>query len=126
MNKKQKRTKDLYLQRTYHITLTRYDELRKFQGYACAVCRKSEKIFKNGLAVDHNHKTGEVRGLLCWSCNRALGRWRDDDMLVNNASHYVMHPPMEVLVGHKVYTATGTVGTKVRAKLLKKFNAPVT
>lgn len=40
------------------------------QDGRCAVCRRPERFFKVRLAVDHNHKTGEVRGLLCSRCNR--------------------------------------------------------
>lgn len=40
------------------------------QGARCAICNKHESNFVNRLAVDHNHKTGKVRGLLCFSCNK--------------------------------------------------------
>lgn len=42
------------------------------QGGKCGVCGKDEKEFKNRLAVDHNHKTGQVRGLLCYRCNKFI------------------------------------------------------
>jgi Recombination endonuclease VII len=45
------------------------------QGGKCGVCGKAESEFKNRLAVDHNHKTGQVRGLLCYRCNKfVVGR----------------------------------------------------
>lgn len=45
------------------------------QNGKCAICGKDEKEFKNRLAVDHNHKTGLVRGLLCYRCNKfVVGR----------------------------------------------------
>lgn len=40
------------------------------QNACCAICSRSESEFKNRLAVDHNHKTGRVRGLLCFQCNK--------------------------------------------------------
>lgn len=40
------------------------------QEQRCAICRKHETEFKNRLAVDHNHKSGRVRGLLCYRCNK--------------------------------------------------------
>lgn len=42
------------------------------QDHKCAICEKHESTFKRGLAVDHDHLTGKVRGLLCFTCNRYL------------------------------------------------------
>lgn len=42
------------------------------QNQCCAICTKHESQFKKRLAVDHNHKTGKVRGLLCYRCNKFL------------------------------------------------------
>lgn len=63
--------KDAYLRREYGITLEQYRAMFEAQAGACAICGKPE----NGrvLAIDHNHETGEVRGLLCGTCNLALG-----------------------------------------------------
>lgn len=47
-------------------------KLSDAQGAKCAICQKDESSFKNRLAVDHNHKTGKVRGLLCYRCNKFL------------------------------------------------------
>ena len=60
---------------SYGLTLKDYNKLLKKQKGACAICGK-KKAHKKGkfLHVDHNHKTGKVRGLLCAVCNTALGR----------------------------------------------------
>jgi hypothetical protein len=42
------------------------------QDHCCAICKRPESIFKKRLAVDHNHKTGRIRGLLCYYCNKFL------------------------------------------------------
>jgi hypothetical protein len=59
------------LQWRYGITLEEYEKLLEKQGGGCALCGKAKK--KKPLHVDHCHKTGKVRGLLCPPCNRAVG-----------------------------------------------------
>lgn len=71
--------------------------------------------------MDHNHITGEVRGLLCMLCNRALGKWRDNDSNVVSAAGYVQSYPATLALGRLHLTAPGRIGTKKRAKLLKKM-----
>lgn len=64
----------------YNITPEEYERLFEAQGGLCAICRQSETI-KTGagalrrLAVDHDHATDRVRGLLCYRCNSALGQY---------------------------------------------------
>jgi hypothetical protein len=60
------------LQRKFGISLDEYDAMLKSQSGVCAICAKPCATGKR-LAVDHNHKTGAVRGLLCSSCNIKLG-----------------------------------------------------
>lgn len=50
----------------------------------CVICGDAGK-----LVVDHNHQTGEVRGLLCNHCNRGLGHFRDDPLLLEFAAQYL-------------------------------------
>ena len=50
----------------------------------CVICGSEEK-----LVVDHDHKTGKVRGMLCNHCNRGLGHFRDDPMLLEFAAQYL-------------------------------------
>lgn len=59
------------LKSTYGITLEDYDVLLRSQNSVCAICSKKEKT--KLLAIDHNHTTGVIRGLLCSKCNTALG-----------------------------------------------------
>jgi hypothetical protein len=71
-----------HLRRLYGITLEQYDELLARQDNKCPVCLKHESEFTIKLAVDHDHKSGEVRGLLCNYCNhRMVGRHRDPALL---------------------------------------------
>ena len=59
-----------------------YESLLQKQGSCCAICRRSRSEFRSNLAVDHDHTTGEIRGLLCIHCNhRLVGRHRDGQLL---------------------------------------------
>lgn len=79
--------RDAHLRRTFGITQADYEELLAQQGGGCGICgRKPGKI---SLHVDHDHETGEIRGLLCVGCNNALGQFHDDPMLLERASDYV-------------------------------------
>jgi hypothetical protein len=111
-----KRAADLRLKREFGITLAEYDQILKHQKGRCAICE--EKPFKRRLAVDHCHKSGLVRGLLCMRCNRALGKFQDSTELVVNAAKYVSKPPASEALGRSHITAIGRVGTKVRQKRL--------
>ena len=72
------RNKKASLKRKYGMTIDNYNLLLQEQGGCCAVCGKHVSENNTSLAVDHNHKTNHVRGLLCTFCNyELLGRLRD-------------------------------------------------
>lgn len=76
------------LKREYGITPEQYEELLEKQNYCCAVCERHQDEFPRRLAVDHNHITREIRGLLCTHCNRHLvGRHRDGEVLRKVAAY---------------------------------------
>lgn len=116
------RAKDNRLKKEFGLSLIKYRLISVFQKNCCGICKKPRSNFKNDLAVDHDHKTGVVRGLLCMHCNRALGKWRDNDTSVVAAANYVTQPPAIEALGTMHVTAPGRVGTKVRAKLLTKVS----
>lgn len=71
-----------HLKKTYGITLEQYNKMLEDQDFSCAVCGKHQDDEKKRLSVDHNHVTGEIRGLLCTMCNyRHVGRHRDSTLL---------------------------------------------
>ncbi len=77
-----------HIRRRYGITAEQYQELLEKQNHCCTVCLKHQDSFKFRLAVDHNHKTGAVRGLLCINCNhRLVGRHVDGAMLRRMADY---------------------------------------
>ena len=78
--------------KTYGLTATQYDALLKLQGGRCAICRAKPKSKR--LAVDHDHKTGAVRGLLCSRCNHDLmGAAWDSSAMFTAGWHYMNTPP---------------------------------
>jgi hypothetical protein len=85
------------LQRYYGMTITQYAELFRAQDGKCAICHQPEmSIDKRGniknLAVDHCHKTGSVRELLCYSCNSMLGQAKDNiEVLLAGADYIRKH-----------------------------------
>lgn len=56
----------------YNLTLKQYKELFNIQNGCCAICNKHQSQLKHKLHVDHNHKTGIIRGLICKGCNSTL------------------------------------------------------
>lgn len=82
------------LKSRFGLTVEDFNNMLKEQMDVCAICLKPE-IVKNrdgsikSLSVDHCHETGIVRGLLCDSCNYALGCFKDNIFLINSASQYL-------------------------------------
>jgi Recombination endonuclease VII len=64
-----------------------YERMLAEQGGGCAICGAPPKTRR--LHVDHNHKTGKVRGLLCFRCNRALPHYLDS-VWISSAYRYVL------------------------------------
>lgn len=73
----------------YGITLEEYNSLLVSQDFCCAICRKHVSTLKVRLHVDHCHTTLKVRGLLCFNCNNALGRFKDNPDILQNAIDYI-------------------------------------
>lgn len=61
----------------------------KYQKDCCAVCEVHKSNFKKDLAVDHNHRTGTVRGLLCPKCNTALGLLEENEERIFKLLDYI-------------------------------------
>lgn len=82
---KKNRKKKLFTR--YRLTVEDYEQMAADQGGVCAICRKAPT--KRALAVDHDHITGKVRGLLCSPCNMGLGSFRDEPVLLATAMQYL-------------------------------------
>ena len=77
------------LRERYKLTTEEFDELRESQAGRCAICRKEDSS-ESGLVVDHDHRTGRVRGLLCNGCNVGLGFLQDDHEVLTAAAAYLV------------------------------------
>ena len=80
------RERERHTLRKYGISLADYEAMFAAQGGRCAICRTPAT---RTLDIDHDHETGEVRGLLCTSCNRMLGHAGDDQATLIAAIAYL-------------------------------------
>jgi hypothetical protein len=79
-----------HLEYKYGITHEDYEAMLEQQGSKCAICGIEEKYAENArLCVDHNHDTGEVRGLLCKKCNQAIGLFQDNPEFCEAGGRYL-------------------------------------
>lgn len=79
------------LRKQYGLSVEDWNQMLVNQGNCCAICCTKEKPHYN-WHVDHNHKTGKVRGLLCNRCNQAIGLAKENLI--------ILHKMMEYLVDH--------------------------
>ncbi len=86
-----------HVRRTYQLEPGEYDRLLEWQGGVCYICGQTPRSQR--LAVDHDHRTNEVRGLLCandeWGCNVQLRRLLNDVEVARRALEYVEVPPLQ-------------------------------
>lgn len=76
------------LKTKFGITLDDYNRMLDDQNGVCAICQQNCSLNER-LSVDHCHDTGEVRGLLCNSCNNGIGKFKDSQKLLISAANYL-------------------------------------
>ncbi len=79
--------KEYRLRKKYDLTFERVDEMLIAQNHRCEICSKS--LIETRRCIDHDHKTGKVRGILCHDCNIGLGEFKEDVKLLQNAIIYL-------------------------------------
>lgn len=107
----------------FGLTKDEWLAMYEAQNGLCFICGKKLQrwLDETGVkaAVDHCHRTGLLRGLLCrFPCNYYLGHFRDDPKLLRNCANYLENPPANGAFGKPRYTAPGKIGTKKRRKLM--------
>ena len=78
------------LKKNYGLTIESYEKMLSQQGGVCAICCTNTPGGNGSFYVDHNHVTGEVRGLLCHHCNFLLGHAKDNTDILWNAAIYLL------------------------------------
>lgn len=86
------------LKRRYGLDLETYNTMFEEQRGCCAICSTHQSDFNYSLVVDHDHKTKEIRGLLCHHCNRGIGLLRDDPVILDRARAYLGRAMLKVVV----------------------------
>lgn len=91
-NYKHEQERNRKLKQKFGIDNLEYQRLLEKQKGVCGICFNEQKVLKRNrgfLSVDHNHKTGKIRGLLCGNCNRAIGLLYDNTKLLKQAIKYL-------------------------------------
>ena len=104
----------------YRLSEEEYNSILNYQGGVCAGC--GEPPHGRCLAVDHDHKTGRIRGLLCWLCNRAIGILRDRALTATRLGAYLDHPTAPAALGRETY---GLIGKAKANKKVKVYGPPL-
>lgn len=78
-----------HIKKTYGLTVEQHDEMFERQANKCLGCGRHQKELKRRLDVDHCHKTGKIRGLLCMNCNRTLGYAKDSPLILRSLAAYI-------------------------------------
>ena len=90
-----------HIMRRYRITLEDYEEMLESQDNKCAICGgppNGSSVTK--FCIDHDHESGEVRGLLCNKCNCGLANFRDDRDVLKNAAKYLERAAIKATAPH--------------------------
>lgn len=84
-----------FLKKKYGLSREKYEALLVSQNHLCAICLKEETSIdgrtkkKKSLSIDHCHRTGSIRGILCWRCNAMIGYSGDNIEVLRNAIRYL-------------------------------------
>lgn len=88
-------TRNYGLRRRYGITSDEYNEILNLQNGVCKICKNKERVVDKrtntikALAVDHNHTTGRIRGLICQKCNTTISRVNESVELLRTMAKYL-------------------------------------
>ncbi len=78
-----------HLKRKYGLTIEDHTNLKINQDYRCLICKRHQDELNKSLCVDHCHKSGKIRGLLCDRCNKMIGYAKDSIIILEEAINYL-------------------------------------
>jgi hypothetical protein len=107
--------KDRKLLALFGVTEAEDVRVREHQQDRCYICGKDLQ-----LNHDHDHRSGEYRGLLCFLHNKGLALFQDDPILLERAAYYLRNHPVETAIGEKRFGRPGRVTRKWRTKREKR------
>ena len=124
----EKEVLDRRLKRVFGITVEVYEDMVEKQSNLCAICGKHEtrtinhkikkQIVVKSLSVDHNHVTGDVRGLLCYRCNLMLGHAHENqDILINTINYIIKHDSIDDKLQEVMYLGFYGEDSKVNFRI---------
>ena len=88
--KKNKENRKIYqLKRRFRISIEEYNQMFNKQNGRCAICGIHQLKLKRTLCVDHNHKTKEIRELLCVNCNIGIGHLKENPFILLKTIKYL-------------------------------------
>ena len=134
MGAKEDKARAKRLMDNYKLTIPMYDAILAHQGGVCYACQQPEHVAGRRLAVDHDHTTGLIRGLLCSRCNPVLGKLERAfvrfglakilgltvTVWLSRMGRYVGAEPATKALGYQHFGYAGRVGTKAHRKRIKK------
>lgn len=77
------------LRQNFGLSIEKYNNMLEAQNNKCAICNIDQRDLKRNFDVDHCHKTGKIRGLLCHNCNVAIGLFRENTEVIQNSIEYL-------------------------------------
>ena len=118
----------------YKLTIAQYDAILAYQGGVCYGCHQAEPVKGRRLSVDHDHETGEVRGLLCSRCNPIIGKLENAYkryglgkvtgltvlILATRIAEYLLVHPASRALGAPHFGYPGRTGTKAHRARLRR------
>lgn len=133
MDKKEK-ARAKRLMDNFKLTPEKYDAIYQHQGGVCYGCGQPEPVKGRRLSVDHDHETGEVRGLLCSRCNPVLGKLERAfkryglakvaglifSVWFSRMGRYLHAPPAREALGGPHFGYKGHIGTKAHRKRIQR------
>lgn len=78
--------------RPYGLTVEDYEQLLEAQDHRCAICEKKLTVASRPANVDHDHRSGRARGLLCQNCNTTIGYLHEDAEWLRRAQNHLLSP----------------------------------